>query len=253
MVKHPTPPLVWRFGMALGRGITRLLSKLEVSGDARYETSHGLILAVNHIGNFDPIAITAACSLRGLAPRFMAQEELFTVPVVGAFMRACGHIRVDRDKPTVTNSLTEAEAALRDGAAVVVYPEGRIGRDPQLWPERGKTGTGRLAFATGAALIPVAIWGSHEVLPYTAPKGMWPFLWRNVRRRPVVKVHFGRPVSTEGIDVSRPGGAQKLTDRLLDAIVAELAPLRAEEPSWPRFMDPTKVSETRRVHKRAVP
>ena len=60
---------------------------------------------------------------------------------------------------------------------VLVYPEGRIGLDPGMWPERGKTGTARLALASGAPVVPVAQWGAHEVLPYGAPKGLgraWP-------------------------------------------------------------------------------
>lgn len=252
MVKHPTPPRIWRAAMAVGRGLTRLLSKLEITGETGYETTHGVILAVNHISNFDPIAMTAACSKRGMAPRFLAQEELFTVPVLGAFMRKAGHIRVDRDKPTVTQAVTEAQTALAQRSIIVIYPEGRIGRDPGLWPERGKTGTGRLALSTGALLVPVAIWGSHEVLPYTSPAGMWPFIWRNLRQRPVVKVHFGRPLSTSGVDTSRPGAAQRLTDQLMDAIVSGLEPLRASEPLMPKFLDPTKVSETRRTHRRVA-
>jgi 1-acyl-sn-glycerol-3-phosphate acyltransferase len=238
--------------MALGRALTRLLSKLEITGQTGYETTHGVILAVNHISNFDPIVMSAACSKRGMAPRFLAQEELFTVPVFGSFMRKAGHIRVDRNKPTATRAVTDAQAALAEGAVVVIYPEGRIGRDPGLWPERGKTGTGRLALSTGALLVPVAIWGSHEVLPYTSPVGMWPYIWRNLRHRPVVKVHFGLPVPASGVDTSRPGAAQRLTDQLMDAIVDGLAPLRAGEPSMPRFIDPTKVSETRRTHRRVT-
>jgi 1-acyl-sn-glycerol-3-phosphate acyltransferase len=239
--------------MLLARAITRLLSRLEVSGERGYDTSHGLILAVNHISNFDPAAITAACAKAGIAPRFMAQEALFTTPVIGAFMRACGHIRVDRDKPTASQALTDAHLALQEGSAVVIYPEGRIGCDPGLWPERGKTGTGRLALSTRALLIPVAIWGAHEVLPYTAPKGVWPFLWRNLRHRPTVKVRFGPPVDYADVDPSRPGAAQKVTDRLMDAIITELEPLRPTEPGLPNFQDPTKVSETRRTHRRRIP
>src|SRR5687767_15602736 len=105
-------------------------------------------------------------------------EELFTTPVVGSLLQRAGQIRVDRDKPTALQAFTDARDALAQGSVVVVYPEGRISRDPGLWPERGKTGTGRLALATGAPVIPVAIWGAHEVLPYTAPAGIWPAIFK---------------------------------------------------------------------------
>jgi 1-acyl-sn-glycerol-3-phosphate acyltransferase len=245
------PTWFWRAGLALAALITRLLSRLELTSTGRYDNAHGLILAANHINPFDPIALTAACRRIGLAPRFLAQEGLFTTPVIGSFMRWAGHIRVDRDKPTAPRALHDALDALARGDVILVYPEGRISRDPGLWPERGKTGTGRLALQTKAALVPVAIWGSHEVLPYAAPQGMWPAIWRALRHRPVVKVHFGQPLDVSDVDVTRPGAAQKITDRLMDAIVSSLEPLRQDEPGEPRHLDPTRQTETRRTHRRS--
>lgn len=238
--------------MALAAVVTRLLSRLELSGQGRYDDSHGLILAANHINPFDPIALSAACRRIGLAPRFLAQEGLFTTPVIGPLMRRAGHIRVDRDKPTAPRALHDALDALAQGDVILVYPEGRISRDPGLWPERGKTGTGRLILQTKASLVPVAIWGSHEVLPYAAPQGMWPAIWRALRHRPTVRVHFGQPLDVSGIDGTRPGAAQKITDRLMDAIVEALEPLRVDEPDLPRHTDPTRETETRRTHRRKV-
>jgi 1-acyl-sn-glycerol-3-phosphate acyltransferase len=236
--------------MLLAGGITRLLSKLELSGAEGYDNAHGIILAANHINPFDPIVLSAACRRVGLAPRFLAQEGLFTTPIIGSMMRRFGHIRVDRDKPTAPQALHDALDALERGDVVLVYPEGRISRDPGLWPERGKTGTGRLALQAKAGLVPVAIWGSHEVLPYSAPEGMWPAIWRALRDRPVVKVHFGQPLDLSDVDRTRPGAAQKITDRLMDAIACSLEPLRQDEPDLPRHLDPTRDTETRRTHRR---
>jgi 1-acyl-sn-glycerol-3-phosphate acyltransferase len=244
------PTWFWRAGLALAGGITRLLSRLELTSTGRYDNPHGIILAANHINPFDPIALSAACRRAGLAPRFLAQEGLFTTPMIGPMMRWAGHIRVDRDKPSAPQALHDALSALARGDVVLIYPEGRISRDPWLWPERGKTGTGRLALQTRAAVVPVAIWGSHEVLPYAAPQGMWPAIWRALRNRPVVKVHFGQALDLSDIDSARPGAAQKVTDRLMDAIVSSLEPLRQDEPDEPRHLDPTRQTETRRTHRR---
>ncbi len=246
------PPLLWRATLLVSRLVAGAMSRLEVSAADGHEIGHGVIVASNHIGNFDPIALTAACSKLGIYPRYLAMEELFTTPVVGWLLRRAGQIRVNRDKPSAPQALTEAMAAIAEGSVIIVYPEGRIGLDPQLWPERGKTGTGRLALATGAPLIPVAIWGAHEVLPYAPPNGMWPGVWRAIRRRPVVKIHFGLPVDLSDIDPARPGAAQRVTDRLIDAIDAELAPLRADEPGLPRHLDPTREVDTRRSRRRML-
>jgi 1-acyl-sn-glycerol-3-phosphate acyltransferase len=39
------------------------------------------------------------------------------------------------------------EELVEHGRGVIVYPEGSLTRDPDLWPMRGKTGAVRLALA----------------------------------------------------------------------------------------------------------
>ncbi len=246
-----TPPPLLRFAQWLAEGATRLLARLEVTGDLPDGLRGGpLILAANHLSPFDPIAMAAAFRRRGVHPRIMANAGLFRTPVIGAFMRAQGHIQVDRGEPTAGNAVTDSVTALAEGSLLMIYPEGRIGLDPAMWPERGRTGVGRLVLATGAPVVPIAIWGSHEVLPYAAPTGMWPAIWHDLRHRPKVRVHIGPPVDLGGVDPDRPGAAQRIADRIIDAIDAELVPLRAEEPGLPRHTDPTRPAETRRARAR---
>lgn len=246
-----SPPPLLRFAMLLAEGVVRLLTRLEVTGDIPARArDKPLILAANHISPFDPVAVAAAFRRLGVHPRIMANAGLFRTPVIGPLMRAQGHIQVDRGEPTAGNAVTDSVTALNDGAMLMIYPEGRIGLDPAMWPERGRTGVGRLVLATGAPVIPIAIWGSHEVLPYAAPAGMWPMVWRSLRRRPRVRVHVGPAVDLSGIEGGRPGAAQRIADRIIDAIADELAPLRADEPDLPRFTDPSRPVETRRARAR---
>ncbi|WP_144119351.1 lysophospholipid acyltransferase family protein [Catellatospora sichuanensis] len=239
--------------MLLAEGVVRLLTRLEVTGDIPEQARRGsLILAANHISPFDPIAVAAAFRRLGVHPRIMANAGLFRTPVIGPLMRWQGHIQVDRGEPTAGNAVTDSVTALDEGAMLMIYPEGRIGLDPAMWPERGRTGVGRLVLATGAPVIPVAIWGSHEVIPYAAPTGMWPMIWRSLRRRPRVRVHVGPRVDLSGIEEARPGAAQRIADRIIDAIAIELAPLRADEPDAPRFVDPSRPTETRRARPRTA-
>lgn len=247
-MKHPT--LLWRTAMDGARGLTALVTRLQVTGWADGEKP--LIVASNHISPFDPIVLTAACRKIGLAPAFLAHAGPFETPVVGAFLRGTGHIRVDRGTPNAPLALDGARRVLAEGRQVVIYPEGRISLDPGLWPERGKTGVGRLVLATGAPVIPVAVWGAHEIVPYSAPRGMWPALWRSMRTRPTVKVHFGDPVDLSGIDPGRAGAAQRITDRITEAIIECLVPLRAGEPDVPSFLDPTRVTDGKRSFRRKI-
>ncbi|MBB5866974.1 1-acyl-sn-glycerol-3-phosphate acyltransferase [Allocatelliglobosispora scoriae] len=246
-------PLVWRFAQWVARGAVALVARLEVTGDVPAELRDGpLILAGNHIGPFDPIPIGAATGLLGVHPRIMATGGLFRAPVIGPLMRAAGHLRVNRTRvdpsePAAGAAVDDALAALAAGSVVFAYPEGRITLDPHLWPERGKTGLARLALAADVPVIPVAQWGSHEVLPYAAPTGMWPAVWASMRHRRTIRIHFGAPVDLSGLVLGRPGDAMRATDRIIAAIRDNLVPLRADEPGAPRHTDPTRPADTTRT------
>ena len=70
---------------------------------------------------------------------------------------------------------TTLVAAVRDGECVVVYPEGTLTRDPDLWPMTGKSGAARIALETGCPVIPVGQWGAHELLPpYSKKPDLFP-------------------------------------------------------------------------------
>ncbi|WP_089154041.1 lysophospholipid acyltransferase family protein [Micromonospora sp. NBS 11-29] len=244
-------PLLWRGAQTFARAVVALVGRLEVTGDVPDALRRGpLILAANHISPFDPVVLAAACRVRRVAPRIMATGGLFRAPLIGALMRRAGHIRVDRGTTGVHRSLEVAAAAVAGGSVVLVYPEGRIGLDPGMWPERGKTGVARLAFASGAAVAPVAQWGSHEVLPYRAPKGLLRGLVRACVRRPVIRVHFGAPVALRDLHPDTPGAARRATDRIVDAITEDLVRLRPDEPDRPRHVDPGRPVDTSRVHRR---
>ncbi|MEU8156143.1 lysophospholipid acyltransferase family protein [Micromonospora sp. NPDC048986] len=245
------PPLIWRMAMLLTRGLVGLLARLEVTGDVPAHLRRGpLVLTANHISPFDPVVMAAACQTRGIAPRIMATAGLFRVPVFGAAMRHAGHIRVDRGTSAVHRALDDAATAVARGSVILIYPEGRIGLDPGLWPERGKTGAARLALACGAPVVPVAQWGAHEVLPYRAPRGMLRGIARSLWRRPVIRVHFGTPVDLGETGAANPGAARRATDRIIDALTDTLAPLRPDEPDLPRHVDPGRPSDLTRAHRR---
>ncbi|WP_329110550.1 1-acyl-sn-glycerol-3-phosphate acyltransferase [Micromonospora sp. NBC_01699] len=244
-------PRLWRFLQLVARGLVALMARLRVTGDVPEHLRDGpLILAANHISPFDPVVLAAACQIRGIAPRIMATGGLFRTPFVGAVMRRSGHLRVDRRTAEVGHALSAAADAVTGGAVVLLYPEGRMGLDPGMWPERGKTGAARLAYASGATVVPVAQWGAHEVLPYGTPRGLLPAVGRALVRRPVIRVHFGEPVDLDGLHPAVPGAARRGTDRIIDALTAGLAALRPDEPDGPRHRDPSRPIDTTRVHRR---
>jgi 1-acyl-sn-glycerol-3-phosphate acyltransferase len=251
--------------MWVNRGFVATCGRLEITGalPANFRDS-SILLAANHIGVFDSFVLTAACSRAGVAPRFMITGGIMDAPVAGWAMRKSGHLRVDRGKSpagagatgfnAVTEAFHRAVAALRAGpVAVLVYPEGRISHDIGLWPERGKTGTARLALAAGIPVVPVSQWGAHEsaywgtevVTGWADFKPVATSWLRALPRRPTFRVHLGPPVDLAGLSLDRLGDAARARDRIMRAITDGLVPLRPDEPDVPRFHDPTRPTDSR--------
>jgi 1-acyl-sn-glycerol-3-phosphate acyltransferase len=243
---------MWRIMLVLARLVVAPLCRLRVTGQVPPELRGGpLILAANHLSPFDPIVLTAACHKARLAPRIMATGGVFDAPIAGAAMRAAGHIRVDRHTARAADVLPAAVEALRGGATVLIYPEGRIGLDPWMWPERGKTGVARMAALSGAPVLPVAQWGTHAVLPYDTPKRLAASLGRALLRRPVVQIRFGAaPVDLSGLAGTSGAQAMQATRRIMAAIDDTLAELRPGEMRTPRFVDTTRPHDLSRVRPR---
>jgi 1-acyl-sn-glycerol-3-phosphate acyltransferase len=244
-------PLIWRFLLAISPYVVAPLCRLRVEGEIPEELRGGpVVLAANHVSPFDPAVFVAACHRAGLTPRIMATGGVFRAPVVGAIMRRCGHIRVDRRTAQVANALTDAGKALAEGSMVLVYPEGRIGLDPDMWPERGKTGVARMAEMSGAPVLPVAQWGTHAVIPYEAPKRLGRAVLRALIRRPVVHVRFGSPVDLSGVTGTPGARAMRATQLIMDGIDEALTPLRADEMRTPTVIDTTRPHDLSRVRPR---
>jgi 1-acyl-sn-glycerol-3-phosphate acyltransferase len=243
-------PRLWSFVQGVARVVVPIFCRLQVTGEVPAELRAGpLIVAGNHIANCDPMIATAATRIAGLSPRILATGGIFRAPVVGPLMRRAGHIPVDRGLETVVNAVPAAAAALREGAVVFIYPEGRIGLDPGMWPERPKSGVARLALQTGAPIIPMAMWGSQSVVSYHGRGAMLRRLLRSVVRRPVVRVHFGPAVDLSDLREGAVGHAQQASDRMMTAVIAALTPLRAGEPRLPAYRDPTRPLSTARTYR----
>ena len=197
------------------------------------------ILAPNHYSEIDPIAMGGAVWHLGRLPRFMAKASLFKVPVFGWLLRRTGQIPVEREGGARGagdrgNPMGAAGALIEREAGVIVYPEGTLTRDPDLWPMRGKSGAVRLALESGIALIPVAHWGTQELMPRYGKK-IRPF------PRKTIHVKVGEPLDLSRFD-GRPVDQKTVTEAtrlLMDAITALLEDLRGEKAP-PERWDPSK-------------
>jgi hypothetical protein len=57
------------------------------------------------------------------------------------------------------------------------------------------------------------------------------------------------PIDLSDLSETTPGAAQRATDRIIDAITAELKPLRADEPRLPRYIDSRRPVSVQRRHR----
>ncbi|WP_153503713.1 lysophospholipid acyltransferase family protein [Cumulibacter manganitolerans] len=235
----------WQGTLRYGSGLLRPFGNLRVTGGVAPALRRGpLLLAPNHIGNFDTFVIAAAMGRVGLAPRFLVTGGIMTAPIVGPLLERSGNLRVERGKTDAARSMELVAIALRHGAHLCIYQEGRVSLDPGLWPERGKTGLARIALEHQVPVIPIAQWGAHEVTKYEDGLAMLASTVSSTWRRPTLRVHFGEPVDLSDLRADRRGDAIRARNRIAAAQTRLLVPLRAGELEQPRFVDETRpVSE----------
>ncbi len=237
------PP--WWFGRLALSAFSRLpgvFGRLQVTGSIREEWLRGpLLLAANHIGDFDTFVVAAALHRAGVHPRFMATGSSVAAPVVGPLLERAGGIRVVRGTDLAAHAVRVARVALDAGGHVLAYPEGRVGLAPDGWPERGRTGLARMALDADVPVVPISQWGAHEVLQYANDWGKLRTALRAVWRRPALRVHLGPAVYFEDLRAGRVGDANRARVRIAAAITRGLAPLRAGEPrDRMAYVDPTR-------------
>lgn len=150
-----------------------------------------IIVICNHTSYADGVLLALACRRLGRSLRLLATHGVFTAPLIGRMANRLGYIPVRRGKSDVATSLDGAAAALEHGEAVGLFPEGRLTRDPSMWPERAKTGAVRLALRSGAPIVPVAMNGAHRVV---GRKRLAITLVSNLVRRPKVATLVGTPI-----------------------------------------------------------
>lgn len=180
--------------------------------------AHGpVIIAAYHANYLDPILVGLALKGRGHMPHYLAKSQLFT-GALGAVLRRIGQIPVLRGSARAGDSLVYARQALEAGATVVIYPQGTLTKDPELWPQPARSGAARLALQTGVTVVPVAHWGLETSYPRGAK------VPKPAPRQPLT-VRYGAPIDPRGFGTG-PAAMTALSHRITAAIAAELAQLR---------------------------
>lgn len=223
MSEKSRPSYFWPIA-AVVLPIMNLAARYTIVDAQKLPKTGSYVLTPNHYSEIDPLVIGLVSWRLGRAPRFMAKVSLFGVPVLGWLLRKTGQIPVQRASAGRHNQPVQAAVQLVDrGQCVVVYPEGSLTRDPGMWPMRGKSGAARLALQHDIPVIPVAHWGTQQIMArYSKRISLFP------RKRVTIK--FGDPVDLSDFKGRSMDSAtmNEATTRIMDAVTRLLEDIRDE-------------------------
>jgi 1-acyl-sn-glycerol-3-phosphate acyltransferase len=174
----------------MGKRLRRLFSPLanfELQESIELPEDRPIIMAANHVSFLDFVGAMAIFEKLDRSSRILIRADLFESKFMGNFCRKIEAI------PTSTASREAAEATaietLNKGMIVAMMPEGRLTKPSERVNGVGpaKTGISRIALATGAVLVPVAMVNTEKVWPRGKPP-------RPHIPRPLVKVKVGSAV-----------------------------------------------------------
>ncbi|MFG3049745.1 lysophospholipid acyltransferase family protein [Kitasatospora sp. NPDC048239] len=201
--------------------LLRIFFRPWIEGEENIPTEGAAIIASNHLSFSDSFFFPALIRRR---VTFIAKAEYFNTPgikgkLTAAFFKGVGQLPVDRSgvRGAGEAAIRSAIAVLEQGELFGVYPEGTRSPDGKLY--RGKVGgLARVALATGAPVIPVAMIDTEKVQP---PGQVVP----NFGIRPGIRI--GRP-----LDFSRYHGMEN--DRFIlrsvtDEVMYEIMRLSGQE------------------------
>lgn len=208
----------WRFGLPPAALLVRLLFRVRVAGIHHVPLDGPAILAFNHISVLDgPCIAVETAWRRRRATRFLVAAELFALPASGWFLRRYRQIPIRRGRRD-QGALEKAVATIRGGALAAIAPEGAVNPRPERL-QRIKSGVARIAFPSGAPVIPVGIWGTHR----RWPKGRRSW---GLPLRPRLGIAYGEPLEPKG-DAARQEDVDGFVERVHEALAERLSEARA--------------------------
>jgi len=180
--------------------------KVTVEGLEKISPDGSYVFVSNHLSYMDTPVVLANIPVQF---RFMAKRGLFQIPLLGTHLARAGHVPVPRDDPrAAVKAMTAAAQIIRDrGISLLIFPEGGRSHDGGLQPF--KEGGAHIAIRAGVSLVPVALNGTREILPYGS----------GCVRSGAVTMRIGDPIATTG---AQARDREPLTAELRSRIVAML-------------------------------
>jgi len=191
----------------LQHGCARIWARMILRTSGVHVTVRGLdyvpkgscVFCVNHQSHMDIPIVLASLPVQF---RFLSKKQLFDIPFLGWHLRRSGQVSIDRENPrAAVKSMRAAAERIREGAPVLIFPEGGTSLDGAIHPFKG--GGFVLATQSGVDIVPITVRGSRQIL---VPKT------RRVHNGDV-EVIVGAPISSRGVS------STELSNRTFEEIV----------------------------------
>jgi 1-acyl-sn-glycerol-3-phosphate acyltransferase len=135
--------------------------ELHAWGFQSISASQPFIVVSNHQSFFDIFSMLARLPFQF---RFFAKDSLFRTPFLGWHLKRAGHLPIDRSNARAAYlSFQRATERIKGGMCVLIFPEGSRSTTGAIGSF--KKGSLRLALTSGVPVLPIAIYGSVQVLP----------------------------------------------------------------------------------------
>lgn len=172
---------VFSTARAIARLVTTLCFDIKVHGARNVPREGGVLIVANHQSYIDPAAIGA--HVRRMT-NYVGKSELFEKPLLNWVNRSMGAFPVRQGEGDI-GAVREAIKRLKEGAALVLFPEGSRTFDGELQPIA--PGVGLIAKKAGVPVVPCVIEGSFDA---------WPRDQKIFCAHPV-RMKFGPPMNLE--------------------------------------------------------
>ena len=191
-------------GYHLSRLFARLFYGFRIIHRERVIQTGPVILAVNHQSFLDPPLAGNACDR---AIFFLAKKSLMNVPVLGWLLPKLNVIPVNLEGGD-RSALKALIRILSAGECALVFPEGTRTPDGSLQP--AQPGLGLVIAKTRAPVVPMRIFGAHNV---------WP-IHGKLRFSGKITIVVGEPIYFSDVDLEGEGKDlySRLSQRVMDAI-----------------------------------
>jgi 1-acyl-sn-glycerol-3-phosphate acyltransferase len=138
-------------------GIELALHRIRVEGRENVPTG-GCLIVSNHVSFMDPTTVGWAVAREIY---YLGRKTLFKPPFWSWFLPICNVLPIDRDGHDIAG-LRRIIRMLREGHAVLLFPEGTRSDDGTIQP--AEPGAGLVALKAGVPILPVRVLGTYESL-----------------------------------------------------------------------------------------